>query len=30
MFRFKEINKYSHIKCAFFSRNKGISNGIYK
>ena len=30
MFTFKEIDKYSHIKYAFFSRNKGISDGIYK
>ena len=30
MFIFKETNKYSHIKYAFFSRKKGISNGIYK
>ena len=30
MFIFKETNKYSHIKCAFFSRKKGISNGVYK
>ena len=30
MFIFKETNKYSHIKCAFFSRKKGTSTGIYK
>ena len=30
MFIFKEINKYQHINCAFFSRKKGVSNGIYK
>ena len=30
MFIFKETNKYSHIKCAFFSRKTGTSNGIYK
>ena len=30
MFIFKEINKYPHIDCAFFSRNEGISGGIYK
>ena len=30
MFIFKETNKYPHIKCAFFSRKKGISNGVYK
>ena len=30
MFIFKETNKYPHIKYAFFSRKKGISNGIYK
>jgi len=30
MFIFEETNKYPQIKCAFFSRKKGISNGIYK
>jgi len=30
MITFKEINKYSHIKCAFFSKKHGISNGIYQ
>jgi len=30
MFIFKEINKYSNIKCVFFSRKKGVSGGIYK
>ena len=30
MITFKEINKYSHIKCAFFSKKNGISNGIYQ
>ena len=30
MFVYKEINKYPHITCAFFSRKKGISNGVYK
>ena len=30
MITFKEINKYSHIKCAFFSRKIGVSDGIYK
>ena len=30
MFIFKEINKYPHIGCAFFSRNNGVSKGVYK
>ena len=30
MIIFKEINKYPHIRCAFFSRKNGISDGIYK
>ena len=30
MFVYKEINKYPHITCAFFSRKKGVSNGVYK
>ncbi len=30
MFIFKETNKYPQIRCVFFSRKKGISNGIYK
>ena len=30
MFVYKEINKYPHITCAFFTRKKGVSNGVYK
>ncbi len=30
MFTFKEINKYPKINCVFFSRNEGVSKGIYK
>ncbi len=29
MYIYKEINKYSHIKCAFFSRKNGVSKNIY-
>ena len=30
MFVFKEINNFAHINCAFFTRKKGLSKGIYK
>ena len=30
MFVFKEIKKFSNIKCVFFTRNTGVSKGIYK
>ena len=30
MFIFKEINKIPNIKHGFFSRNSGLSKGIYK
>ena len=30
MFFFKELNKYKHIKGAFFSKKNGTSKGIYK
>ena len=29
MIIFKEIRKYPHINCVFFSRKKGVSSGIY-
>tara|TARA_B100000029_G_scaffold134005_1_gene128213 strand:+ start:809 stop:1564 length:756 start_codon:yes stop_codon:yes gene_type:complete len=29
MYIYKEIKKYTHIKCAFFSRKNGVSKNIY-